>query len=267
MGTTAAIVGASALGGTLGLLGSEMQSSAIEKGAATSSDATKYAAELQYAMWQEQQRMMKPWRTAGESALNKLSAAGIPSFYPDQYKLDPGYQFRLEQGVNALNASGAAGGYLGSGNLGTALVGYGQELGSQEYQNAYNRYMNEQNTYYNRLAGIAGIGQTSSEYLAGAGGTAAANMGNLAVGGANALAAGQTGAANAWAGGIQNLSNQFMGGLGTYLNYQQQQQMINALKMNQGYSPYSSYVAGNPAYDSWNSWDYSGTPVVGGGTW
>jgi hypothetical protein len=190
-------------------------------------------------------------------------------FGADQYMEDPGYKFRLEQGINALTAAGAAGGYLGSGNLGTALIGYGQEMGSQEYQNAYNRYMAENEALYNRLAGISGTGQTSSEYLAGAGGTAAANMGNLAVGGANALAAGQTGAANAWAGGLQNISNQFMGGLGTYLNYQQQQQMINAWKNSQGVSPYatSNALVAPSAYDTWSSWDYSGTPVVGGGTY
>jgi hypothetical protein len=189
-------------------------------------------------------------------------------FGADQYMEDPGYKFRLEQGINALTAAGAAGGYLGSGNLGTALVGYGQEMGSQEYQNAYNRYMAENEALYNRLAGISGTGQTTSEYLAGAGGTAASNIGNLAVGGANALATGQTGAANAWAGGLYNIGSQAQAGLGTYLNYQQQQQMINAWKNSQGVSPYatSNALVAPSAYD-WNSWNYSGTPVVGGGTY
>jgi hypothetical protein len=174
--------------------------------------------------------------TGGSPYVGDRSDYGVLSerFGMDQYQEDPGYQFRLNQGVDALTAAGAAGGYLGSGNLGTALVGYGQEMGSQEYANAYNRYMAENEAAYNRLAAISGTGQLSSQYLAGAGGTAAANMGNLAVGGANALAAGQVGSANAWAGGLNNIGNQAMSGLGTYLNYQQNQNMMNQWALQQG---------------------------------
>lgn len=49
---------------------------------------------------------------------------------------DPGYQFRLQQGEQALARSGAAKGFVGSGNMATALTDYAQGLASQEYGNA-----------------------------------------------------------------------------------------------------------------------------------
>ena len=52
---------------------------------------------------------------------------------------DPGYAFRLSQGVKALDTSAARKGALQSGAQQKALLEYGQNQGSQEYQNAYNR--------------------------------------------------------------------------------------------------------------------------------
>lgn len=56
-----------------------------------------------------------------------------------QMQQDPGYQFRLQEGQRALDMSAAARGTLRGGAQLKALQGYGQQLGSQEYQNAYNR--------------------------------------------------------------------------------------------------------------------------------
>ncbi len=54
-------------------------------------------------------------------------------------KQDPGYQFRLNQGLGALENSAAAKGMLRTGQTWKGLVDYGQQAGSQEYQNAVNR--------------------------------------------------------------------------------------------------------------------------------
>lgn len=60
---------------------------------------------------------------------------------------DPGYAFRLSQGVKALDTSAARKGALQSGAQQKALLEYGQNQGSQEYQNAYNRqFTNFQDT-------------------------------------------------------------------------------------------------------------------------
>lgn len=58
---------------------------------------------------------------------------------PNQLLNDPAYQFRLNQGNKALNASAAARGVLHTGGTLQDIVGYGQDYASQEYQNAYNR--------------------------------------------------------------------------------------------------------------------------------
>jgi hypothetical protein len=52
---------------------------------------------------------------------------------------DPGYQFRLQQGQEALERSGAARGVTRTGGTLKDIVDYGQRAASQEYGNVYNR--------------------------------------------------------------------------------------------------------------------------------
>lgn len=54
---------------------------------------------------------------------------------------DPSYDWRFKQGQQALERSAAKGGFLGSGNILQELQQYGQGMGSQEYQNQYNRLL------------------------------------------------------------------------------------------------------------------------------
>lgn len=142
---------------------------------------------------------------------------------------DPGYQFRLNQGMQALQNSAAAKGGLFSGGTAKALNDYAQGSASNEYSNVYNRALNEylnrynifnsnQTNQFNRLASVAGIGQTSANQLSTAGLTTGQNVGNtLLTSGAqigqdyqNAGAAkgsGYVGSANAITGGINGITN------------------------------------------------------------
>ena len=90
---------------------------------------------------------------------------------------DPGYQFRLAQGMKAIQQSAAARGGLLTGGTAKALNDYAQGQASDEYQNVYNRAYNtfetNQANRFNRLAAIAGIGQTGTAQLLGAGNSAA----------------------------------------------------------------------------------------------
>jgi hypothetical protein len=106
---------------------------------------------------------------------------------------------------------------------------YAQESASNEFQNAYNRAFTSygtdvarENQLYNRQAAMAGVGQTSTNLINQAGQNYATNAGNLMTGGAAAEAAGRVGAANA-----------ITGGLGTYMNYSQNNALLNALQRNQ----------------------------------
>lgn len=80
-----------------------------------------------------------------------------PTLDPSQFQFkaptlseDPGYQFRLQQGVSALDASAAARGGLTSGAAQRALLRYGQDVGSQEYGAAYQRALGENQQRYGR---------------------------------------------------------------------------------------------------------------------
>ena len=140
-------------------------------------------------------------------------------FSQTNWQQDPGYQFRLSEGQKALERSGAAKGMTLSGAQQKAIQGYGQGMASQEYQNSYNRYNTDQNQQYNRLASMAGIGQTANAALGQAGTNYANNVSNNQM----QLGAGQSAAAlaggNAWQGAINS-------GLNSWNNYN----MWNALK-------------------------------------
>jgi hypothetical protein len=221
-------------------------SSAAKSAASTQSAAADRAAELQNQQFQQTREDQAPYRQAGYTALGKMQnmAGNVPGafkFGNEAMYQDPGYAFRLKQGMNAMNNQAAARGGLISGNALRAAQGYGQEMGSQEYQNAYNRALTGYNTgvasenqLYNRQAGLAGIGQTAANFIGQAGQNYATNAGNMITGGAAAQAAGQVGSANA-----------ITSGLGTYLNYNQGNNLLSALRGGGGGSiGYGSGYAG-----------------------
>jgi len=195
------------------------QEKAYSKAASTQSDAAKYAADLAYKQFQENKQTLSPWVNAGGKTLNSLSSAMSPggslydtSFTAEDFEefKDPSYDWRVQQGQNALAAQAAAAGNYGSGNMGTALIDYGQNAASQEYQNAYNRYNNAQSTLYDRLYNLSSMGSNAASGVANLGSNTASQMGEYATQGANALASGMTNAANAQAGAYNNLLNQGM---------------------------------------------------------
>lgn len=102
-------------------------------------------------------------------------------FNSSDFNADPGYAFRKQQGMDGIQSSAAASGGLLSGATLRALNSYNSDLASQEYQNAYNRFSNDQANAFNRLATTAGMGQS-----------AANNMSSLTYNNANNIAGNQT---------------------------------------------------------------------------
>lgn len=137
-------------------------------------------------------------------------------FGMSQFQADPGYAFRIAEGQKALERSAAAKGGLFSGATGKALSRYGQDMASQEYGNAYNRYNNDQSQQFNRLAALAGIGQTSQGQINQLGMNAANQVGQNYLGMGNAQAANAVAQGNAWGNTINGLGNAWMmyGGYG-----------------------------------------------------
>jgi hypothetical protein len=224
-----------AIGGSA-LLGA----SASRSAASTQADAANRAADLQNQQFQQTREDLAPYRAAGVSALGKLEGmADYTPFSMDTFSKDPGYGFRLAEGQKALDRQAAARGGLISGGALKAAQRFGQEMGSQEYSNAFNRYQIERAAKLGPYQSLAGVGQTTANQLGQFGAANAANVGNLMTGGAAASAAGQVGMANA-----------FTGGLGTYINYNQGNNLVNALQRNQnmqmvntgGYSNVPAYM-------------------------
>lgn len=185
------------------LLGASMSSRAAQSAADTSAAASREATAaqqqaaseqvaLQREMFERQMAMQEPYRKAGEQALNRLIplSTEYTPFGQQQFQQDPGYAFRLSEGMKALNQQAAARGGLMSGNALRAAQQYGQGLASQEYQNAFDRYQTERAARLKPLQSLAGIGQTSADTLGSAAqqygtnvgniyGTTASNIGNL----------------------------------------------------------------------------------------
>lgn len=90
--------------------------------------------------WANQQRMSDPnyWAQAFNS--NSGTGGGTLS---NLAKIDqsPSYQWRYDQGLEAVNRTAAAKGMLGSGNRLAELTKYGQGMASQEYEAEFQRQL------------------------------------------------------------------------------------------------------------------------------
>lgn len=120
----------------------------------------------------------------------------------DAFRATPGYQFGLDEGQKTLQSSAAAAGGLFSGKAGKALVKFGTDYADQQgYQ-----------PYVNRIASLAGLGQTATNTIGGYGQNTANNVGNGLLSAGNARASGIAGSANAWG----NFAGGLAGMLGNY---------------------------------------------------
>lgn len=165
-------------------------------------------------------------------------------------QMDPSYGFRRDQNLGAIENSGAARGMQLSGSTLKDLSRFSQDFASQEYGNAYGRYTGRQADLFNRMASLAGIGQTASQATGATAANAAANFGqqagNNAIGMGNALAAGQVGSANAMNSGIQGATNSLN-------NYMLMQQLFNnGGSSGNGYSSAFNSMNTNSQYPNFN---------------
>jgi hypothetical protein len=234
----AAIIGSSLLG-----------ASSSRSAASTQADAARQAGDVQREIFERQVELGRPYREAGETALNKLIplATEYTPFGMQQFQQDPGYGFRLSEGQKALERSAAARGGLMGGATGKALQRFGQEMGSQEYQNAFNRYQAERQARLNPLQSLAGVGQTAANTLGAQAGQFGANMAESLGAGAQARASGYIGAANAIGGGVNQ-----------YMNYSQNQAqnslLQQALRQRGGYGSVGTgggYGGGVTNFSDW----------------
>ena len=241
------LVGAAGISAGGSIVGGLMGAKAAKSAAKTQAASADYAAQLQQEQFDKQVELQAPFREAGLTAQNKLldymglspNAGGkyARDFSMADYQADPGYAFRLGEGMKGLNATAAARGGLISGNALRAATQYGQEMGSQEYQNAYNRYQTNRSNQLNPLQSLMGAGQTATNTMGQAGQNYANQAGEAYMGAGNARASGYVGSANAWSNAIGNATNVY-----------NQNQMINRMFPQGGNVSDGQYSAGG-SYD------------------
>lgn len=202
------------------LYSANQQAGAAKDAARVSGAASDRANALQEKMYKEGVERQQPFYQAGVNALGQYVQGVQPGgaltrgFTMADYQADPGYAFRLSEGLKGLEQTAAARGGLLSGNALRGAQRYGQDLASQEYQNAYNRYTGEQATQRNALAGLAGQGQTTANTIGQSGAAYGQNVGqNMINQGINSANAGMVGA-NANASAYRNIGSMFSGGFG-----------------------------------------------------
>lgn len=149
-----------------------------------------------------QMGQFNPYITAGQSAQGTLAnalglggAAGNASAL-SQFQTGPGYQWQVQQGLDAVNRNAAAQGLTGSGNALTALQNTGNQLANQSW-----------NQWLGNLSGVGATGLNALGQQTAAGGTLA----GLLAGQGQAMGGAMTGAAQNMA-GINQGTGQLLGG-------------------------------------------------------
>jgi hypothetical protein len=254
-----------------------------ESAAATQAlaDANSAAAAAAIAESQRQYDIARedqmPWLIAGQDALGTITA-GLQEggefntdFTLADFVADPGYEFRMAEGLTGIEQSAAARGGVLSGNTLRAITEYGQDYASNEYSNAYTRWNADRDRRYNRFAGVAGTGQTAAQNIAQTGTTTSGQItdttGNLinsnnntantltTLGGQSMNAISTTGQAlaqstideaNARAGIYIGQGNAYAGAVGSLANIYGQYSTLNNLYSGMGSSGSGSTYSGTP---------------------
>ena len=232
MVASAAIIGGAALIGTAGSM------YAADRAAGAQKRAARDAAAAQEQAYARQEDLQEPFRQAGMAAQNRYmtllglqlpeGAENVPGLKIDtsspdygkyardfsmaDYQADPGYGFRMSEGMKAIERSAAARGGLLSGATLKGIQRFGQDTASNEYLNAFNRYQTNRANQLNPLQSLYGGGQSSANVLSNAAGQTGQGMANAAMAGGQANASGYMNMASALNQGLSTGANLYMQG-------------------------------------------------------
>jgi hypothetical protein len=226
-----ATVGSAAIGAGASILGGKSQADAAKKAAKAQEKATKATIAAQEKALERQIGLQEPFRATGVNALaDYATASQYTPFGMPQFQADPGYQFRMSEGLKALERSAASRGILSSGQTLKDITRFGQDTASQEYQNAFQRYLAERQARLQPLEYQIGIGQTAAGNIAGDVGTSARDVGQLTTSLGDIRSAGIMGQSNAFTGALSNIAGLATQGAEAYGQYQAAQPYMNYLR-------------------------------------
>jgi hypothetical protein len=179
------IAGGSILGSSL------IQGRASKKASEAQAEGAAASTQAQLEMLYKARKDLAPWREAGMEAVERLMTGGlieeaIAPISENVLRGAPGYQFRLSEGINALDKSAISRGRLFSGAQQKAITRFGQDYASAEYDREFNRRMARLSPWFK----MAGMGQG----VAGQSASMAMDVGRSI--GQNALYAGEARASN-----------------------------------------------------------------------
>lgn len=183
------------------------QAEAANQASANSVQAQREAQAFQQRQADQARTDQEPWRIAGTNALSQLAQRTGPGgdlvrgFGMDDFQKDPGYDFRMSEGMKGMNNSAAARGGLLSGAALKEASQYNQNFASNEYGNAASRFRGMQTDAGNRLASLANVGQISATQNGNNSMQLGGQVGNQLIGTANAVGSNLIGAGNARASG------------------------------------------------------------------
>jgi hypothetical protein len=290
----------SIIGAGASLIGGAMSAGAASDAADAQAAAAANSTALQRDIFNKQTELQAPFRAGGLTAQNRLltllglnpmdaavygtkgadGTSTLPQglyvdpnsadygkyardFGMSDYQADPGYAFRLKEGLKALDAQAAARGGMISGAALKAAGRYGQDYASNEYANAFNRYQTNRSNQLQPLQSLMGVGQTATNATSNAAGAYGAAAGSNALQAGNALASGQVGSANAWNsafGGVGKAFNSstYGGGGGGYQGGGMMD-MFTPANYGSGLNSNGSYNVGNVSYlNNSPTWSYGG---------
>lgn len=197
MSFVAAVGAAGAIGGAL------ISSSSAKSAAGTQAQATDAAIAEQQRQYDQNRADQTPYRETGNQALTQLQYENNQPLDQSKVQLDPGYQFGLQQGQQAIDRKTAAAGGRISGASLKAAAQYGTDYATTGYDTAYNRANQARSDRLNRLAALANIGQTATQQTGSAGTNSANQISALTTAQGNASGAAQIAQGNIW-GGVGN---------------------------------------------------------------
>jgi hypothetical protein len=212
-------VASALIAGTAALAGGAISAGGAKKAANVQAESAREAQAANERMLERQIGLQEPFRQGGLTAQEQImqllgiggdaSAAGYGSlakpFSQTDFEQDPGYAFRQAEGMRALERSASARGNLLSGGTLRGIQRFGQDLASQEYGNAFNRYQIERNARLNPLQSLMGAGQSATNVMTGNIGQSSQNEQANLMNAGQARASGYVGQANALSGALGSI--------------------------------------------------------------
>ena len=206
---------------------------ATKDAATVQKDAVTQANNLQERMYNEQVARLAPYAAGGLTAQNQLMSVlglgpntGQPGYgkYAKDFSMadfqqDPGYAFRMSEGLKALDRTAASRGGLMSGATLKGTQRYGQDLASQEYSNAFNRYQTNRTNQLQPLGNLMAAGQSAAGGQNTASGSYGTSGSELAQAQGNIAAQQGINTANAYTGALQS-------GISSYQNQNLMNQLL-----------------------------------------